>query len=617
MTRNVLFYARYSTERQSEVSIETQIELGKEFIDKRGWNLVEVFTDHAVSGTSYKTRPGIQALLKRAEQSDIDVVLCITCDRISRDAEHGNGFLKRLRFRDIELWTVYGSTVVTDMEMGLRSTLSQELIEQIRTRTRDGMKTAVRKGKASTCLAYGYKVKLVYDGNGDRIPGLRDINEDEAEVIRWIFRQYADGVSPRDIAKRLNAQGTPGPRGAKWRDTAIRGHVSRGTGILNNTTYIGRVVWNRRQYRKNPETERRVARGNKESDWIVNDDHQALRIVDDALWARVKERQKEIGELFSYTTTNRLNGAHRPSYMLSGILECAECGGPYAIMAKDRYGCTNHKKHLPIDGLDGACCSNQKTILRKDIEDRVLSCLAPAFFGMGVFDDVARQVRQNLASAIKNEPNPRQRLAEELKAVEREQRQIIEQISERKAEGRPRLAALDDMLDTLEERRTGLEADLQQSPPEEEDLEEKVRKLKAEVSPESVELIINSASYYMREHADAETKQPFINIVRQFIQKVVIGKTPGHQPASLEVHGQIASILAAMEAATILEKRFGALARHDYLERLRAGELDTEQKQKKLLDAYAEELSVKRLEWENIQVSVVAGAGFEPAAFRL
>ncbi|WP_254229097.1 hypothetical protein [Agrobacterium salinitolerans] len=71
----------------------------------------------------------------------------------------------------------------------------------------------------------------------------------------------------------------------------------------------------------------------------------------------------------------------------------------------------------------------------------------------------------------------------------------------------------------------------------------------------------HSAFYYMREHADSETKQPFINLVRQFIQKVVIGKTPGHQPASLEVHGRIASILAAMDAATILEKQFEALKR--------------------------------------------------------
>lgn len=194
-----------------------------------------------------------------------------------------------------------------------------------------------------------------------------------------------------------------------------------------------------------------------------------------------------------------------------------------------------------------------------------------------------------------------------MKAAEQEQRQIIQQISDRAAEGRPRLAALDDMLDTLEERRAGLEARLKQAPAEE-DFGEKIRRLKAEVSPDAVELVINSAFYYLREHADTETKQPFMNIVRQFIQKVVIGKTPAHQQSSLEVHGCIASILAAMEAATILEKQFEALKQHDYVEKLRDGELDTEQRQKKLLDAYAEELSVKRLEWQNIQVSVVAGA---------
>ncbi|MGO7947160.1 hypothetical protein ACC722_38930, partial [Rhizobium ruizarguesonis] len=53
------------------------------------------------------------------------------------------------------------------------------------------------------------------------------------------------------------------------------------------------------------------------------------------------------------------------------------------------------------------------------------------------------------------------------------------------------------------------------------------------------------------------------------------------------------------------------------LAKIASGEIETEAKQKKLLDAYAEELSLKRLEWKNIQASVVAGAGFEPAAFRL
>ncbi|MEQ1407381.1 hypothetical protein ABK249_20860 [Neorhizobium sp. Rsf11] len=130
-------------------------------------------------------------------------------------------------------------------------------------------------------------------------------------------------------------------------------------------------------------------------------------------------------------------------------------------MAKGRYG-----------------CSNQKTILRKNLEDQVLSCLPAAFFGVGVFDDVAGQARRNLAASVKNEPDERQRISEELKAVEQEQRQIIRQISDRAAEGRPRLAALDDMLDGLEEPRAGLGARLRQAPTEE-DFGEKIRKLNA------------------------------------------------------------------------------------------------------------------------------------------
>ena len=616
MIKNVLFYARYSTERQNDVSIETQIELCKEFTAKKGWKLVEVYTDHAISGTSYKTRPGIQALLSRAAAGDIDIVLCVTVDRISRDSEHGNGFLKRLKFQDIELWTVHGGALVTDMEMGLRATLSQELIEQIRYRTREGMKTAVRKGKAATCLAYGYKLKLAYDGNGDRIAGLRDIDSAAAETIRWIFQQYAEGVSPRDIAKKLNDNGAPGPRGAKWRDTAIRGHVSRGTGILNNESYIGRVVWNRRNYRKNPETELRVARTNGSAEWVVADAPN-LRIIEDPLWARVKKRQAELGELFAHTTTNHLNAAHRPSYLLSGILECAECGGPCAIMAKARYGCTNHKKRLPIEGLGGECCQNQKTILKKDIEDRVLASLPVAFLHLGIIEKVASQVMLSQTAKLKSSRTQNDQLVPELHRNEQEQKNIIQQISDRAAEGRPRLSALDDVLDQLEERRASLSSQLKETAAVSEDLGERLAALRAQINPDGVQRIIDMLVFYLRDHTDTATKQPFIDMVRQFIQKVVIGKTPGHQPATLQVHGRIASILAAMEATTILEERFRFTRTQDYLAKLDAGELDTEEKQKKLLDEYAGELSLKRLAWADLQVSVVAGVGFEPTTFRL
>ena len=262
MSKKVLFYARYSTDRQNEVSIETQTELGKKFVADRDWKLVATYSDSAISGTSFTSRPGIQQLLAHVKREQIDVVLCVNVDRLSRDVEHTSKILKDLNFQDCAIWTVEAGRAVTDMELHMRSTMSHELVEQGRTRTREGMKTAVRKGKASTCLAYGYKLSQQRDELGDRIRGLRDIDPEKAEIVRRIFVLYADGMSPRDIAQLLNKEGVPGPRGAKWRDTAIRGHVSRGTGILNNESYNGRTVWNRRKYRKSPQTEKRTARAN-------------------------------------------------------------------------------------------------------------------------------------------------------------------------------------------------------------------------------------------------------------------------------------------------------------------------------------------------------------------
>jgi DNA invertase Pin-like site-specific DNA recombinase len=616
MIKNVLFYARYSTDRQNEVSIETQVELGKEFVSSRGWNLIDVFSDAAISGSSYKTRPGIQAALRRVGRGDIDLVLCVTVDRISRDAEHGNGFLKRLRFNDTELWTVHGGIPVTDIEMALRVTLSQELIDQIRYRTREGMKTAVRKGKATTCLAYGYKLKLEYDAIGDRIPGLREIDQDKAEIIRWIFQQYAQGVSPRDIAIQLNARGVPGPRGRKWRDTAIRGHVSRGTGILNNETYIGRVVWNRRNYRKNPETERRVARSNKPDTWVTNEVPE-MRIVSDELWAKVKKRQAEVEEHFNKPSANPLNDTHRPRYLLSGLLECAECGGPYAIMSKDRYGCTNRKKGLPIDELGGACCSNSKTILRADVEERVLSIVPSAFLSFGIFDKVSKAVVDKFAKKLRDTPSSALLNTQELERIDVEQKSIIKQITDRAAAGRPHLSALDDVLDQLEAKKGEVQALIAAANNGEEDYSAKLAKLQAEVTPSAVEKITHMALHILRDKIAADEKQRYIDVIRMLVQNVVIGKTPGHQPAELTVHGRIASILGAMEAATIVEQQFKYRKNAEFSEKIDAGILNTDQKQKEFLDAVTEELSIRREEWRNLQVSVVAGAGFEPAAFRL
>jgi site-specific DNA recombinase len=67
------------------------------------------------------------------------------------------------------------------------------------------------------------------------------------------------------------------------------GNRQRGTGILNSELYIGRLVWNRLRYVKDPETEKRVSRLNPDSGWIQN--VTVLRIIDQELWERVKTRR--------------------------------------------------------------------------------------------------------------------------------------------------------------------------------------------------------------------------------------------------------------------------------------------------------------------------------------
>jgi hypothetical protein len=112
--------------------------------------------------------------------------------------------------------------------------------------------------------------------------GKRRIVPEEAAIVRRIFAAFAGGSSPKAIARRLNAEGVPGPRGELWRDGTIRGHRRRGTGLLNNELYLGRLVWNRQRFVKDPETGRRLARPNPPEAWII-EEMPALRIVEDEL----------------------------------------------------------------------------------------------------------------------------------------------------------------------------------------------------------------------------------------------------------------------------------------------------------------------------------------------
>ncbi len=257
-------YARYSSDNQRDASIEDQVRVCRARIEQEGWTLTQVYSDAAISGAT-TLRPGYQNLLGDARAGEFAVVVAEALDRLSRDQEDIAGLYKQLSFLGIKLATL-AEGEINELHVGLKGTMNALYLKDLAQKTKRGLEGRVRQGMSGGGNAYGYDVVRRLDHNGDPLHGERTINEAEAVIVRRIFEEFASGHSPRAIAQRLNADGIPGPRGRPWRDTTIRGHHTRRTGILRNDIYRGRLVWNKQHYIKDPTTGKRLARLNPESE---------------------------------------------------------------------------------------------------------------------------------------------------------------------------------------------------------------------------------------------------------------------------------------------------------------------------------------------------------------
>jgi site-specific DNA recombinase len=170
------------------------------------------------------------------------------------------------------------------------------------------------------------------------VRGERKINAIEAGIVRRIFNDYAAGTSPQAIAKQLNKENIPGPSGIAWGLSTIHGNPVRGNGILNNELYVGRLVWNRQRYIKDPESSKRVARPNPDVEWIPKEVAH-LRIISTKLWEAAKSRHSA---LRSNRTGKKAPGywdRRRPRFLLSGLMRCGCCGGGYINLNSTLVGC--------------------------------------------------------------------------------------------------------------------------------------------------------------------------------------------------------------------------------------------------------------------------------------
>ncbi|WP_245419809.1 recombinase family protein [Phyllobacterium salinisoli] len=186
MTRAAL-YARYSSDNQSEASIEDQFRLCRECVGQERWQIVGSYEDAAISGAS---------TIQRLKHGEFNVLLAEALDRISRDQADVATLYEQLKFAGVTIVTL-AEGEISELHVGRKGTMNALFLKDLAMKTHRGLRGRVEKGKAGGGLCYGYTVVEKLDANGEPIRGDREIVPEEAEIVRRICREFASGKSPK------------------------------------------------------------------------------------------------------------------------------------------------------------------------------------------------------------------------------------------------------------------------------------------------------------------------------------------------------------------------------------------------------------------------------------
>ena len=319
-------YARYSSDRQSDISIEAQLEEIEQYCRRKNYVIVERYIDRAESAKT-ADRPAFQQMIKDAKEGKFDVIVAHKRDRLFRSRYDAVIYEAELEKYGVSIETVLEPTTGNLSDILIKGVMDA-VNEWYRMNLKNEIETKVRKlaEKGKYFLGgyppLGYDLKEVKDEYG-KTRKVYVINEKEAEIVRLIFRLYVEGYSMKKIAEHLNSMGLRTKQGSRWRVSSVRE-------ILDNWKYGGYYTWARNKHGKK--------HINRED--MVKVYNPELQIVDTEIFEKVREKLE---------ASQKVRRSSRHYYLLKGIIYCGVCGSHmggavWGGKAKSpMYYCTNAK----------------------------------------------------------------------------------------------------------------------------------------------------------------------------------------------------------------------------------------------------------------------------------
>ncbi len=308
--RRVAAYARVSTNEEEQLtSYAAQVEFYTNHIKSNpAWEFVKVYADEGKSGTGTKKRKDFNKMVEDALAGKIDLIITKSVSRFARNTVDTLTTVRKLKEIGCEVYFEKENIFTLDSKGELLITIMSSLAQEESRSISENVKWGVRRRFEDGKVSMPYKHFLGYEKGPDGLPA---IVEEEAEIIRLIYRLFIYGKSPSYIASMLTDAGIPSPGGkAMWRTNGI-------VSIISNEKYKGEAIL-QKGFTVDFLTKKRKLNEGEIPQYLVKNSHPAIiapEIFDLAQY-EMKRRQAE----------GRVTSSGHP---FSGKIFCGECGGAY------------------------------------------------------------------------------------------------------------------------------------------------------------------------------------------------------------------------------------------------------------------------------------------------
>ncbi|EJT6559299.1 recombinase family protein [Clostridium perfringens] len=336
----IAIYCRVSTDEQAEFgySIDEQKRLLEEWCKANDYIIYKCYSDRGISGKNIKDRPALKELLSDAKEGKFDMVISWKINRVSRKLEDVLKIVNILEKNNITFKS-YSEPFETDTPAGRMQFQMMALIGEFERGTiaqnvKMGMIAKAKSGNWCGGRVLGYD--LVPNNSPEeekKGKNKLEINEKEAEIVRFIFNEYSKGKGYKAITNQINKLGYKTKKGNNFSVGSIRD-------ILTNPVYIGEIRYNVRQ---NWSEKRR--RNINPNPIRVKGKHEA--IIDREVWDKV--------QLILESKKGKPSRIYDGEYSLTGILRCPKCGAGMVISRTTNTLADGTKKRIAY-----YCCGNWK-----------------------------------------------------------------------------------------------------------------------------------------------------------------------------------------------------------------------------------------------------------------